>query len=588
MVIVGFSGALNSQYYINKYKIRFVGHDSSVSILVDGKLVFAAEEERFNLQKHTAEIPYKALIEGLNYCDLKWEDIDCFAFPWSSNPLELYMTGFNHLIRTPIKHLPRMTYAGFRVIKDAMSARKSIREIERLFQKKNKAKIISVDHHIAHLASSFLTSTYKEAAFLSVDGSGGYLSAMSGEWKNGKIKKFSIIKSPNSLGILYGIFTEFLGYRCGYDEYKVMGMAAYGDANDYLDKVQILLKSKSEGFTTKYTESILNLPYCIKKLEQLFGIKQRKPKEKLTPIHFNIAASIQRALENQLLKMVYKLRAQTSCKNLCLSGGVFQNSMANGKILNSNLFKKVFIPPVPGDNGISLGAALYCSSQIYQEQTNVKPKNLVSTGTEYTEASYLNELTHFGNQIVFSKSVNIVEEAANLLASNKVVAWFQGRMEYGARALGSRSILASPIYQEMKDKLNLSIKNREKYRPFAASIPEEYASDYFDISQESPFMQFVVKIKKGKAQNLKAINHFETCRIQTVCREINPRFHRLLSKFGQKSGYPVLLNTSFNGKDQPIVCNPKQAIETFMNLGVDALILGDYLVTKSKIILNEI
>ncbi len=581
MVIVGFSGALNSQYYIDKYKIRFVGHDSSVSILVDGKLVFAAEEERYNLDKHTAAIPHNALSDGLAFCNLKWEDIDCFVFPWSSKKLELLLTGFNHLIRTPIKYLPKTAYAGISVLNDAMSSKKAVKEMERLFNKKTNAKIATVDHHIAHVASSFLSSTFKEAAFLSIDGSGGFLSAMSGEWKNGTIKQFSVVKSPNSIGILYGIFTEFLGYRCGYDEYKVMGMAAYGNPNEYLDKVQSLLIDTDDGFSTKYTESILNLPYCIKKLEQHFGIQQRKPTEKLTPIHFNLAASVQSALEAQLLKMVIRLREKTSCKSVCLSGGVFQNSVANGRILDSKLFEKVFIPPVPGDNGISLGAALYYSSQINQEKIDIKPMDLGFSGTEYTGASYLNELKKFEDQIIFNKSDDIVEEAANLLASNKVVAWFQGRMEYGARALGNRSILASPINQEMKDTLNISIKNREKYRPFAASIPKECASEYFDISQESPYMQFVVKIKGGKAQDLRAINHFETCRIQTVCPETNPIFHCLLNKFGQKSGHPVLLNTSFNGKDQPIVCNPEQAIQTFMNLGLDALILGDYLITKS-------
>jgi len=580
MVVVGFSGAVNSQYYIDKYKIRFVGHDSSVSIVVNGTLVFAAEEERFNLCKHTAEIPYKSLLVGLEYCNLSWEDIDCFVFPWSNKPLESLKIGFNHLIRTPFYFWPKMTIAGLRVIKDAMSAKKAVKELERLVQKKTNAKIISVDHHMAHIASSFFTSPFDNAAILSIDGSGGYLSAISGEWKNGKFKLFYSVKTPDSIGILYGLFTELLGYRSGYDEYKVMGMAAYGDPNKYLDKVQLLLKETDEGFTTRYTESILNLSYCIKQLEKHFGILQRGPEQKLLKIHFDLAASIQHALEIQVIKMIHLLKDKTSCKYLCLSGGVFQNTLANGKILESKLFQNIFIPPVPSDNGISLGAALIGSSQFYNDQLHIKPSDIGFVGPDYSDEVYLETLGEFTESVNFTRVDDIISKAAELLASNKVLGWFQGRMEYGARALGNRSILASPLDSYMKEKLNVSIKNRESYRPFAASIPNEAASSYFNITQESLYMQFVVKIKPDKIQYLNAINHFETCRIQTVTEEINPMFYNLLNEFGGESGHPVLLNTSFNGKDQPIVCDPKQAIETFLNLGLDGLILGNYYITK--------
>ncbi len=579
MIIVGFSGALNSQHYIDTYNIRFVGHDSSVCILIDGKIAYATEEERFNLKKHTAEIPAKALLDGLAFCGVQWEDIDCFAFPWTNKPLEHLKTGGNHLLRTPLRFWPKIARAGWGVIRDTMSAQTALRELENKIQKKTTAQIFTVDHHQAHIASSFLTSGFSEAAILSVDGSGGYLSALAGEWKNGKFNVFYSVKSPDSLGILYALLTEYLGFRSGFDEYKVMGMAAYGNPAVYQEKFDYLLKSKKFGYKTRYTASILNLPYCLGQLEKLFKLPQRSAEEEIRQEHFDVAAALQNAVEKQLVMMMNQLKEKTSCENLCLSGGVFQNSMANGKLLAKHAFRKIFIPPVPSDSGISLGAALQVAL-LHHEPLDIDPLSLSYLGPEFDEDQYRAALHQYQDEIRFVKTDDPAQDAAELLAEGKIIAWFQGRMEYGARALGNRSILASPLDREVREKLNIFIKNRENFRPFAASILAEEASNYFDLEQNSPYMQFVVPIKKDKIPYLGAINHFDTCRIQTVHTKSNPVFHNLLTQFGEKTGHPLLLNTSFNGKEQAIVCNPAQAIATFLDLGLDGLFLGKYWVGR--------
>lgn len=580
MVIVGFSGARNSKYYIDKYNVRFVGHDSSITIIVDGKLKFAAEEERFNREKHAAELPSRSLQSGLDYCGLKMEDIDYFAFPWTSNSLEVLKTGVNHLRNIHVGHWPTIGKAGYGVIQDAMSAKNNLVELHKKMNSTIESKIISIDHHMAHIASSYCFSGYKDSAILSIDGSGGYLSSLSGEWKNGRFKQIQSIKSPHSIGILYGLITEFLGFRSGYDEYKVMGMAAYGNPDKFSAIFKKLIWESKGSFKTKYTGLILNLPFCMQSLEKTLGVSKRTPEMEIIQIHFDIAAALQKAVEVQIFKMLKLLRKKSDSNNLCLSGGVIQNSVVNGKILSSKIFKNVFIPPVPGDNGSSLGAAIYAHQIVHKTKIESNKGNLAFLGPNFSDNDYRDILIKFKNKISFKRSKHICKDAAKLLSEEKIIGWFQGRMEYGARALGNRSILASPLNKKMMDKVNITIKNRESFRPFAASVTLEKSSDYFKIDQESPYMQFVVPILKNKINRLEAVNHFETCRIQTVNKEDNLIFHSLLEEFSLLSGDPVLLNTSFNGKDEPIVCSPDNALQTFLSLNLDVLIMGNYIIYR--------
>jgi len=582
MIIVGFSGALNSDFYVNKFNTRFVGHDSSVAILIDGHLKYAAEEERFSGEKHTAELPFRSLLNGLKYCNLKLEDVDYFAFPWKLNSLEILKTGINHLLNIPLSKWLPIGSAGFGIIQNAMSSNSNFKALHHKLNSTITSKVIAVDHHKAHITSSFSFSGYNESAVLSIDGSGGYLSALSGVWKNDVFTPMQSIYSPHSLGILFGLVTEFLGFRSGYDEYKVMGMAAYGDANNFRKKFQKIIWNSGDRFKTKYTGLILDLPYCMKSFEKILGISKRIPATEITQEHFDIAATIQTLVEEQILRMVQQLRIKSDSDNLCLSGGVFQNSVANGKILSSGIFKNIFIPPVPGDNGTAMGAAMYAFQNINKKKYLNQNYDIAYTGPSYVEDDYLEALNYFNDNIIFKKSNHICSEAAKALSEEKVIGWFQGRMEYGARALGNRSILALPAKKAMMDKVNITIKNRESFRPFAASIPLEKVSDYFIIKQESPYMQFVVPIRKDKINRLQAINHFNTCRIQTVHKNDNPLFHALLEEVELLTGDPILLNTSFNGKDEPIVCNPFNALNTFMNLNLDVLFMGDFIITKKE------
>ena len=273
MIIVGFSGARNSKHYTDTYNISFVGHDSSIAILVDGKLKYASEEERFSREKHTAESPFRSLQNGLNYCGLKLEDIDYFAFPWALSSVEILKTGANHLLHIPATHWASMGRIGLGVIRDAMSAKNNLKELENKLNGSIKGRVTPVEHHMAHITNSFAFSNYQDAAVLSIDGSGGYLSSLSGIWENDVFRKVQSIKSPHSLGILYGLTTEFLGFRSGYDEYKVMGMAAYGNPTKYITKFKELIWNSGNGFKTKYTGLILNLPFVMRSFEKIFAFQ---------------------------------------------------------------------------------------------------------------------------------------------------------------------------------------------------------------------------------------------------------------------------------------------------------------------------
>ncbi|MGZ5304017.1 MAG: carbamoyltransferase family protein, partial [Bacteroidia bacterium] len=417
-----------------------------------------------------------------------------------------------------------------------------------------------------------------ESAVLSVDGNGGDVSALMGIWNSDGFKMIKAINSPQSIGVQYGMITEFLGFRSGYDEYKVMGMAAYGDPSRFIKAFDKILAYENGKLSSLNAGLIFKLNYCLQALEKILGIKKRTPFAEIKTEHFDLAAALQKATEKILFSIVNELKEKSGSNNLCLSGGVFMNSVANGLIKKQAVFDNIYIPPVPADNGTALGAAFWLwhslgKAKIQQPQT-------VYFGPHFSDQQIENCLQNEQNELAFYKSENIVNEAVEILADNKVIGWFQGRMELGARALGNRSILANCAYAEMKDRINILIKNRENFRPFAGSVPLENVNDFFEFENESPYMQMVVNIKEDKRDLIKAIDHFGTCRIQTVKKEENPLFHQLLTAFGGRTGLPVLLNTSFNVNDSPIVCSPADAIHAFKRMNLDALVIGNYIVKK--------
>jgi carbamoyltransferase len=579
MLVLGFSGIHNGGYYREQYGLRFVGHDAAVALVCDGKALFAAEEERFSREKHTSNFPKGTLEAALLATGFEISDIGVVAYPWMVTGRKFLHMNLNHASRVPLLYGPGLAITGLRVIRDLMSpgliARRFAAELGTSLPRSR-----GVSHHMGHSACAYFTSPFDGATILTVDGQGEDESGSLGEWIGTSYRHISSIYSPNSIGILYGMITDFLGMRAAWDEYKVMGMASYGDPSRFKREFDFLVKLLPEGnYKTVRTAMVFKPGYCEAMLGHLFGLKQRAPDEPLNQVHFDLAAGLQATTERVVFHLLEYLRAQSKVKNLCLAGGVFQNSVLNGKILRSGLFERVHVPPVPGDHGGALGAALY----VYYEESKSPRKDIgfsAFTGPQYTDAEIQIALEQQKAVIQYSQPESIVAESARRLASGEVMGWFQGRMEYGPRALGHRSILASPLSKDMKNLVNDRIKHRERFRPFAGAVPLEHVQEYFDLDCPSPYMQFVVPIKKEAVDRIPAVVHFGTCRAQTVDSAADPLFHSLLLEFGKLTGCPVLLNTSFNDADEPIVCSPNDAVRTFSRTGLDALMIGPFLVER--------
>lgn len=577
MNVVGFSGIADGEFYRKKYGLRFVGHDASVAVIADGKVVFAAEEERFSREKHTSSFPILAFQAALDHTGLKMGEIDALAYPWHVDWKQFIGMSLYHGPRVPLRYAPAMALAGVRVIRDLMSPQRVGGQFARAIGC-SLPTCEGVGHHRSHSAAAYFLSPFTDAAVLTIDGQGEDESGSLGEWNGSTYRHIQSVRAPNSIGILYGMVTDFLGMRAAWDEYKVMGMAAYGDADRFSNVFEGIVRFSKEGrFSTRRTAMVFSPGYCNAMLSKLFAIPPRKREEDLEQVHFDIAASLQRITEKTVFHLLEHLRACTKSENLCLGGGVFQNSVINGKIRFSGLFKKIFIPPVPGDNGAAVGAAL----QVYYDK-NPGSKRVDSGFTPFCGPRLeLVEAACSGHKdLRFQRLDNPVEAVARLLMDRKIVACVRGRMEFGARALGHRSILASPLDRQMRDKVNAQVKHRERFRPFAGSVPVESAAEFFDIQDSSPYMQEVLPIRPQAEKMLGAISHFGTCRVQTVSAASDPFFHALLRSFGRLSGVPVLLNTSFNDADEPIVCSAKDALRAFTRMDLDAMLLDDFLVTK--------
>ena len=584
-------------------------HDSAATILIDGKIVAAAQEERFTRIKHDANYPHNAVEFVLKYANLKLSEVDQIIF------FEKPFLKFERLLETYVAFAPN----GFKSFSKSMP----IWLKEKLFQKKflfnklkkhdenfkDQEKILFSDHHLSHAASAFFPSPFEEAIVLTADGVGEWATTTVAIGKGNNLEIKKEIHFPHSLGLLYSSFTYYTGFKVNSGEYKMMGLAPYGNPI-FIDKIYKLIDIKEDG-TFRLDQTYFNyatgLTMTNDKFHKLFGQNPRDSKsEKLTQFHMDIAASIQKVTEEIVIKLAKSIKNEYGLENLCLAGGVALNCVANGKLLKEKIFKNIWIQPAAGDAGGSLGAtlALWHIEQNNPRQVNINDSMQGSyLGPEYDQQEIENELKKIGANFNILNEDDLIDKTAEDLFNGDAIGWFQGRMEFGPRALGGRSILGDPRSSDMQKNLNLKVKYRESFRPFAPSILKENLTEWFDIYTDSPYMLMVANINKNKCvkmtddqeklfgieklnvkrSEISAVTHVDySSRIQTVHKETNPKYFKLISKFNEKTGCPVVVNTSFNVRGEPIVNTPKDAFNCFMGTELDKLVIGNCYLEKNK------
>ena len=582
-------------------------HDSAAALVVDGKIIAAAQEERFSRKKHDARYPFHAIKYILSEANLKLNDIDHIVF------FEKPFLKFERLLETYLAFAPR----GFK----SFSLSMPIWLKEKLFQKKylfdllkdqdenfnDIEKIAFSEHHYSHAASAFYPSPFEEAVVLTLDGVGEWATTTVAIGKKNDLKILKEIHFPHSLGLLYSAFTYYTGFKVNSGEYKVMGLAPYGQPiykDLILEKLIDLKEDGSFKLRMEYFNYATGLTMTNKKFSDLFGEPVRdSDKDQLTQFHMDIAASVQAVTEEIILKLTKSISNEYKIKNLCLAGGVALNCVANGKILKNNIFKNIWIQPAAGDAGGSLGAALgYWYKELGKERKNYKDQMRGSyLGPSFDNNEIEKKLKSMNARFVKLEDEKLIETVSKELSNEKTVGWFQGRMEFGPRALGGRSIIADPRSERMQKELNLKVKFRESFRPFAPSVLIEDVSKWFELDQESPYMLLVADVKKElqipmsednkklfginklnvKRSSIPAVTHVDyTARIQTVHKETNQKYYSLLKKFKEITGCPILVNTSFNVRGEPIVCSIEDAFNCFMGTNLDILVLENFILFK--------
>lgn len=557
---------------------------SSAVLMKDGKIVAGAPEERFNREKMSRKFPHEAICYCLEKAGITIEAVDYIAVGW--NPgihIRSYNRRFSDTFRWHAEFLYNIPNSILRHRQD-----KRVPWVEQIFKHpKGETKIIYVTHHLAHAANGFYLSPFKDAAILTVDGRGEDETAFYGTGKNNKISEIKTIAHPQSLGNFYTTITQFLGFEPHSDEWKVMALASYGTRdNAYYKKFKRILKLLPDGtfeLDLSYFEYYLHDKphFYSQKLVDLLG-PARKASDPTLKKHMEIAAALQQITEEALTHMLNWLYEKTKKKNLVVSGGVFMNSVFNGKITELSPFKEVFISSCPDDSGIAAGAAAYVHHDILKLPRMV-PQTHNYWGPAYTDKEIQDTIRKYKLSAV--RVANIEKHTAKLLSEGKIIGWFQDAMEFGQRALGNRSIIADPRREEMKDLVNRIIKYREGFRPFAPSILEERVAEYFECKKgaQVPFMERVFKIREERRAEIPAVTHVDgTGRLQTVSKKTNPRYYKLIEEFNRLTGTPIILNTSFNLKGEPVVMAPTDAIRTFMSSGLDVLVLGDFCITKKS------
>ncbi len=590
-------------------KIRILGisayfHDSAVTLVEDGEIIYASQEERFSRIKHDSRFPKLALKDLLKFRQIKLKEIDFIVF------FEKPFLKFERLIETYLTFAPRglkqFLFSMPVWLKDKLFMKKEIikqlKEIDSTFR----ADIYFSEHHLSHAASAFFPSPFEKALVLTADGVGEWATTSVAVGNLNKLQIKREMSFPSSLGLLYSSFTYYLGFKVNSGEYKLMGLAPYGKPI-YSNKIKTeLLDIKADGsfrLNQNYFDYATGFKMINNKFNDLFGNESRKPETEINEFHMNIASSIQKVTEEVIIKILKNLKNEYREDNLCLAGGVALNCVVNGLIKKMKIFKNIWIQPAAGDAGGSLGAALAFwnihlkKKRVFNKVDQMKGSFL---GPMYSEKTIKNSLDLVGANYKKIKRSEMVKFTAHQISKGKAVGWFQGRMEFGPRALGARSIIADPRNVDMQKQLNLKIKFRESFRPFAPAVIEEDCSNWFDLNTPSPYMLIVSDVKKSKLikrklafKNLSSINHKrsvipsvthvdDSARIQTVNKKVNGVFFELLNEFKKITKTPLLINTSFNIRGEPIVCNPTDAFKCFMGTDLDLLVIENFVLEKSK------
>ena len=557
-------------------------HDSAAAILKDGHVVAAVEEERFSRKKFDDGFPRMAIDWCLKEAGITPEQINSVAF------YDKPVLKFERLLDNYIAVAPRGLYSFLNVIPKWLHKRLWIKEEIKKHMRGYQGNIIFPEHHMSHAAHTFFTSPFDEAAILTVDGVGEWSTSSFGSAENTSIKLTNDIRWPHSIGMFYSAFTYFLGFKVNEGEYKLMGLSAYGKPKYYDLILNEILDVKNDGslhLNLKYFAFTYDKVMTNQKFAELFGIPRREENVKAEQIHYDIAASAQKVLEDIMLKMVNHVHKKTGMKNLCLGGGVALNGVANYRILKEGPFESVHIPPSPGDGGSAIGCAQYLY-YIHKKQKRIivqdhakRIQENVYVGPSFSNDEIKSFLEENNIDYEYLTREQLLQTTAKLISEQNVVGWYQGKIEWGPRALGNRSILADPRDSKMKDVLNEKIKHRELFRPFAPSILEEYVSEYFDLNIPSPYMLFVAKVKKP--DKIPAVTHVDgTGRLQTVSREANPLYYDLINDFYKITGVPVVVNTSMNVRGEPIVNTPEQAYAMIIKTEMDYIMMGNYMIQR--------
>ena len=591
-------------------KIRIIGisayfHDSAVALIENGEIIYASQEERFSRIKHDSNFPNKALKNLLETCKLDLIDVDYVVF------FEKPFLKFERLIETYLDFAPRglkqFLFSMPIWLKEKLFMKREIIEnLKKISPKFNENFFFFSEHHLSHAASAFFPSPFKKALIFTADGVGEWATTSVAVGENNSIKIKKEINYPNSLGLLYSAFTYYIGFKVNSGEYKLMGLAPYGKPiySDLIEKKLIDIKEDgSFRLDQSYFDYSTGFKMTNEKFSKLFKKEVRKPESKIQKFHMDIAASIQKVTEKIILKILKSLKQEFNLDNLCLAGGVALNCVANGLIQREKIFKNIWIQPAAGDAGGSIGSAL-AVWHMHLKKRRVLTKNDKMNGSylgpSYNLNSIKGELEKIGAHFKILEKRKMLRTVAKMISQGKAIGWFQGKMEFGPRALGSRSILADPRNKLMQKQLNLKIKFRESFRPFAPSILEEQSKNWFDLDCKSPYMLVVSDVKKNKLIKIKSnfnllstinqvrsvvpsITHIDnSARIQTVSKNSNPIFYELIKEFYKLTKTPILINTSFNIRGEPIVCSPKDAYKCFMGTNLDVLVIENCVLEKNQ------
>lgn len=583
-------------------------HDSAAALIEDGRLASAAQEERFTRKKHDSGFPQNAVQFCLDRAGIKMADVDYVAF------YDKPFLKFERLLETYLAYAPR-GFTSFRMamplwLKEKLFQKTLLRDEMKRWEPDFdwQKRLLFGEHHQSHAASAFFPSPFEEAAVLTMDGVGEWATTSLGYGKGNSLEMLKELHFPHSLGLLYSAFTYYTGFKVNSGEYKVMGLAPYGEPRFkdlILDKIVDLKEDGTFRLDQTYFDYCTGLRMTNDKFADVFGIKTRKPEEELTQVHMDLAASIQAVTEEIVLRLGRSIRKETGAKNICLAGGVALNCVANGKLLRENVFDNIWVQPAAGDAGGAVGAAYaaYHGFMGQPRKLNGHMDGMAGSylGPEYTDDEIAERLTAAKAKFTRLDHAQMIDQTAQALADSKAVGWMQGRMEFGPRSLGARSILGDARSPSMQKTLNLKVKYRESFRPFAPAVLREDLGKYFDIKTDSPYMLMVAPVNEDRRRamtaaeealfgidklnvprsDIPAVTHVDySARIQTVHKETNPAFHELLEAFKAKTGSSVLVNTSFNVRGEPIVCTPEDAWRCFMGSEIEVLVVGNCFLKK--------